>query len=170
MVMGNRKRSSATGFLAELIIVIFFLIASSAVITQAYAGAESIRTRASDLNSAMMATQNLAEAIRALDNVEALDEILSERGFVSVQIVDEAFTHQYLLAYNEQWQEQASDSSVANWDKPVLQGRYLVVDLIIGEPTEVGVLIEARLTAGFGDEEIFSLDTARFIVMSGGGS
>ena len=168
--MGNRKRSSATGFLAELIVVIFFLIASSAVITQAYAGAERIRTRASDLNITMMATQNLTEAIRAVDDMEALEQLLIDVGLVQLEIAEEPYTSQYLLSYDDLWQPQSIDTNQANWHETIMSKRYLLLNVIINDPTEVGILLEARLIVSHADEEIFSLDTARFMVRTGGGN
>lgn len=153
MAVTNRMRSTATSFLAELIIVVFFLVVSTSIIMQVFAVAETKRSHAVDLNAASLVAQEAAEVFKQL---KAGDDLSAHLQHIDAHL--QADEGDFLLYYDHAWQ-------------PTEQVSARVLRLELQEPETVAggaaLLYRARISVWRDEAELISFDTARCLSEGG---
>ncbi|MBW7572935.1 hypothetical protein [Caproiciproducens faecalis] len=143
------KRTSVpvNSFFVEMILVILFFAISVTVTLQLFVQANNRAHQSSDLSTAVIQAENIAEQVSALSSPDQLPEAL--------KTAKQESGGSYRLNYNQEWKPTASDP------------RYTVDVTLKKSPSEGGTMVTAKIAVSRikngGEDSLYSLRSAKYL-------
>jgi hypothetical protein len=146
----NRSSDTFNSFFIEMIIVILFFAISSAVTLRLFVAADSRADQSSDLSTAVIKAQDIAEQIQGISSPDKLPAALR-----AAKRTGSGGTEHFQIGYDRQWNETSGAPRYA-------------ADITVAKTTsESGMLVRAEISVSRiepgGAIRIFALSPAKYL-------
>lgn len=148
----KHSQNSVNSFFVEIIIVILFFTISVSVTLQLFVAANNRAQQSSDLSTAVVKSEDIAEQVSGLSSADAIPKVLER----ATRTVSGGVEH-YRLAFDRQWNEVHSDP------------RY-VIDIALKKTLSAGgTLVSTDITVTKttgGEKPVYTLNSAKYLPKS----
>jgi type II secretory pathway pseudopilin PulG len=147
----KRKSYQINSFFIEIIIVILFFAVSAGVTLQLFVSANKRAQQSSELSTAVVQAENVAEQLKGLSSPDGVAEILRN----AKKTGSSGGKEHYRISFDKSWKETNDNPG------------YIVDVAVSQTPAETGVTVNAEISVCREDPndevKIYSLNTAKYL-------
>ena len=149
----KHNQNSGNSFFVEIILVILFFAISASVTLQLFLLANNRARQSSDLSTAVIKSEDIAEQLNGLSSADNLPKVLENATHTGSKGAEH-----YLLGFDRQWNEAATDP------------RYVIDVVLKKTPSAGGTLVSADITVTRKnkdkEEPVYTLNSAKYLPKS----